>query len=101
MENTPIETHETASLQQVTNQTGAYNNNYHSDDQEISIVDDVLIQMRAQRKAKAKKDMILGGAFVAIGTALTLADIGFFFWGAIVFGGIQFVKGAMNYSVKD
>lgn len=48
-------------------------------------------------QSRAKKDMLYGALWCIGGTVLTLAHIGFIFWGAIVFGGIQFVKGAINY----
>jgi hypothetical protein len=48
------------------------------------------------RKAQAKKDMLHGGLWCVGGLALTLADVGFVFWGAILFGGIQFIKGVTN-----
>ncbi|TVT39214.1 hypothetical protein FNT36_16275 [Hymenobacter setariae] len=48
------------------------------------------------RKAQAKKDMLYGGLWCVGGLALTLADVGFVFWGAILFGGIQFIKGVTN-----
>ena len=49
------------------------------------------------KKAKAKKDMIYGALWCVGGTVLTMAHIGFIFWGAIVFGGIQFFRGVSNY----
>lgn len=39
------------------------------------------------------KDMLIGDFFCVVGTIATVADIGYIFWGAIVFGGIQFIKG--------
>ena len=48
------------------------------------------------KKAQAKKDMLHGGLWCVGGLALTLADVGFVFWGAILFGGIQFIKGVTN-----
>jgi hypothetical protein len=45
---------------------------------------------------RAKKDMIYGALWCVGGTVATLANIGFIFWGAILFGGIQFVRGAMK-----
>jgi len=48
------------------------------------------------KKAQAKKDMLHGGLWCLGGLALTLADVGFVFWGAILFGGIQFIKGVTN-----
>lgn len=49
-------------------------------------------------QAKAKKDMLYGALWCIGGTVLTLSNIGFIFWGAIVFGGIQFFKGVISYS---
>ena len=40
--------------------------------------------------------MLHGGLWCIGGIALTVADIGFVFWGAILFGGIQFIKGLTN-----
>ena len=44
------------------------------------------------------KDMLIGGAWCLGGVIATVADLGYIFWGAIVFGGIQFIKGAMAKS---
>ena len=52
--------------------------------------------LREAKKAQAKKDMLHGGLWCVGGLAFTLADIGFVFWGAIVFGGYQFIKGVVN-----
>jgi hypothetical protein len=46
--------------------------------------------------AQAKKDMIYGALWCVGGTILTLSHIGFIFWGAILFGGIQFFRGLIN-----
>jgi hypothetical protein len=48
------------------------------------------------KKEKAKNDMIYGAIWCIGGTVLTLADIGYIFWGAILFGGIQFFRGLVN-----
>ncbi|MDE3247388.1 MAG: hypothetical protein KGO82_01930 [Bacteroidota bacterium] len=61
-------------------------------------VEDLHGQIITARKKHAEKDMLYGALWCIGGTVLTLADIGFIFWGAIVFGGIQFFKGVMNYS---
>lgn len=53
----------------------------------------------AQQEAihsQAKKDILYGALWCIGGTILTLAHIGFIFWGAIVFGGIQFFRGLIN-----
>ena len=48
-------------------------------------------------RSQGKKDMLFGALWLIGGTVLTLANIGFIFWGAILFGGIQFVRGVINY----
>ncbi|RYD92110.1 MAG: hypothetical protein EOP50_13205 [Sphingobacteriales bacterium] len=62
----------------------------------------IVLELRAEftrvKKERAQKDMLYGGLWCAGGTILTIADIGFIFWGAIVFGGIQLVRGLVNYS---
>lgn len=45
------------------------------------------------RNDKAEKDMLYGGLWFVGGLLGTTADIGFIFWGAILFGGFQFVRG--------
>lgn len=40
--------------------------------------------------------MIYGALWCIGGIIATVADIGFIFWGAIVFGAVQFIKGAIN-----
>lgn len=49
-------------------------------------------------KKRAQRDMIVGGLWFVGGTIGTLANIGFIFWGAILFGLIQCIKGIVNYS---
>jgi hypothetical protein len=49
----------------------------------------------AQRE-QANKDMIYGALWCIGGTIATLSNLGYAFWGAIVFGGIQFIRGFMN-----
>ncbi|MBI1837619.1 MAG: hypothetical protein HYR91_10195 [Flavobacteriia bacterium] len=47
-------------------------------------------------KQKAKKDVIFGSLWLVGGLVFTFAEIGYIFWGAIVFGGIQLFKGISN-----
>ncbi|MEL6694991.1 MAG: hypothetical protein AAFU33_18380 [Bacteroidota bacterium] len=54
-------------------------------------------QIRVAKKESGQKDMIYGALWCVGGTVATLANIGFIFWGAIVFGGIQFIRGAVRY----
>ena len=53
-------------------------------------------ELAKAKKAQAQKDMLYGGLWLAGGTIATLANIGFIFWGAILFGGVQFFKGLIN-----
>lgn len=50
------------------------------------------------KKEAAKKDMLYGALWCVGGTIATFANVGFIFWGAILFGGIQFFKGLFNYN---
>lgn len=53
-------------------------------------------QFNQAKNSQAKKDMIYGALWCVGGTVLTLAGIGLIFWGAILFGAIQFLKGAAS-----
>ncbi|WPV00590.1 hypothetical protein SNE26_02270 [Mucilaginibacter sp. cycad4] len=55
-------------------------------------------QINNAHKERAKKDMLYGALWCVGGLVLTLAHIGFIFWGAIVFGGIQFFRGVIAYN---
>lgn len=48
-------------------------------------------------KKDATKNMIFGALWCLGGIAGTLADVGYIFWGAIIFGGIQFFQGLIGY----
>ncbi|MDO7886781.1 hypothetical protein [Hymenobacter cheonanensis] len=61
-----------------------------------AVVQELEGPIRAAKNAQAKKDMLHGGLWCVGGTALTMAHIGFVFWGAIIFGGVQFIKGVTN-----
>jgi hypothetical protein len=60
------------------------------------IVFDLQEQIKKAKRERANKDMLYGALWCIGGTILTVADIGFIFWGAIIFGAIQFFKGASN-----
>jgi hypothetical protein len=48
-------------------------------------------------KRKAQKEIIFGSLWFVAGIVGTLANIGFIFWGAILYGMIQGAKGITNY----
>jgi len=60
------------------------------------VVNTIEEQISAAKKSKAQKDMLYGALWCVGGLILTLAHIGFIFWGAIVFGGVQFFRGVAN-----
>ena len=53
-------------------------------------------QINKVKKDQANKDMLYGALWCIGGIVMTVSDFGFYFWGAILFGGYQFLKGAMN-----
>ena len=61
-----------------------------------TIVDKLEQQINDAKKSRAKKDMLYGALWCVGGIVATVAHIGFIFWGAIIFGGIQFFKGVAN-----
>jgi hypothetical protein len=64
------------------------------DAESSSIIVDNLI---SAKKKIAGKDMFYGALWCIGGTIATIANFGYIFWGAILFGGFQFLKGAYNY----
>jgi hypothetical protein len=60
------------------------------------IVDNLETQINKAKKEQANKDMLYGALWCVGGVVMTVADVGYIFWGAILFGGYQFLKGAMN-----
>ena len=60
------------------------------------VVSNLETQIQEAKRKQAKKDMLYGALWCLGGLALTFAHVGFIFWGAIIFGGIQFFKGASN-----
>jgi hypothetical protein len=63
-----------------------------------AVVTNLQKQINTAKRNAAKKSMLYGALWCIGGTVLTFANVGFIFWGAIVFGGIQFVKGLIAYS---
>lgn len=61
-----------------------------------TVVNNLENQIEDSKREAANKDMIFGAMWFIGGVVATAANIGFIFWGAIVFGAIQFFKGLMN-----
>lgn len=57
------------------------------------VVDNIEQQIKDATKERANKDMLYGALWCIGGIVATVADFGYVFWGAIVFGAIQFFKG--------
>jgi hypothetical protein len=67
-----------------------------SRDSAAIVVENLQKQISSTKKEGATKDMIYGLLWCVGGIVATAADIGLIFWGAIVFGAIQFFKGLIN-----
>src|SRR4051812_22109391 len=64
----------------------------------FTIVGNVEDEIAKAQKDRAKKDMLYGALWCIGGLIATAAHIGFIFWGAILFGAVQFIKGLVNFS---
>ena len=60
------------------------------------VVETLIEQIAEAKKKKANKDIVIGLLWCGGGTILTLAHVGFIFWGAVVFGAIQLIRGVVN-----
>lgn len=54
------------------------------------------LKLNEIKKEDAQKNMLYGGLWCVGGIVATAADFGLIFWGAIVFGAIQFFKGVAD-----
>jgi hypothetical protein len=67
---------------------------YGIDEESASIViSNLEKQINKAKQERANKDMLYGALWCIGGIIATASGIGFVFWGAILFGGIQFFKG--------
>lgn len=67
---------------------------YGIDEESASIViSNLEEQINKAKRERANKDMLYGALWCIGGIIATASGIGFVFWGAILFGGIQFFKG--------
>ncbi len=72
----------------------------YTESQANSLIEQAKRELAKADLSKAKRNVVVGAAFLVGGTILTLANIGFIFWGAIVFGGIQMVQGIIQLSAE-
>ena len=63
------------------------------DAENAEIITSNLLYSRNQR---ATKDMLYGALWFTGGSIATAANLGYIFWGAILFGAIQFIYGLVN-----
>jgi hypothetical protein len=61
-----------------------------------TVVKTLETQAEESKKERANKDMLYGALWFIGGSVATISDVGYVFWGAIVFGAFQFIKGAVN-----
>jgi hypothetical protein len=62
----------------------------------VIVIENVQHQIKKAKKERGQKDMLYGALWFIGGTIATFANIGFIFWGAMVFGAVQFIKGVVN-----
>jgi len=62
----------------------------------LKVVNKIEKDIKKEKTTAANKDLIYGALWCIGGIVATAAEIGYIFWGAIVFGGIQFLKGLIN-----
>ena len=60
------------------------------------VVSNLQGQIKKAKKEQGGKNMLYGALWCIGGIVATAANIGFIFWGAIVFGGIQFIIGLVE-----
>lgn len=70
----------------------------YTEDQANSLILQAQAEIKKSAKSAAIRNIVIGALFLVGGTILTLAEIGFIFWGAIVFGGFQCVQGIIAFS---
>jgi hypothetical protein len=62
-----------------------------------TILQNVQDDINKAKKDDARKDMLYGALWCVGGTVATLTNMRFVFWGFILFGSVQFIKGLINY----
>jgi hypothetical protein len=53
------------------------------------------------KRSSSNKDMIYGALWCIGGLVATFAELGYIFWGAIIFGAIQFFRGVADSPGED
>ncbi len=71
----------------------------------IAVVQNLQAQIREVKNKQANKDMLYGALWCIGGTVVTFVSMAaaegggtyYMFWGAIIFGAVQFIRGAAAY----
>ncbi len=71
-----------------------------SEEVAATVVKNLQSQISDAKKKRASKDILWGAIWCVGGIVATAAEIGYIFWGAIVFGGIQLVRGLINSNAE-
>jgi hypothetical protein len=61
-----------------------------------TLINKLLLQGSEFKKKAVNNDILYGALWCIGGIILTAADVGYIFWGAIVFGGFQLIRGLIN-----
>jgi cytochrome c biogenesis protein CcdA len=61
-----------------------------------TVIDRIEEELESVKKKKARKNMVFGAIWFAVGLVATLANFGIYFWGAILYGIWQFLQGYMS-----
>lgn len=62
------------------------------------LISDIEDKITREKRKEANKDILWGAIWCFGGLICTFSNVGFIFWGAIIFGGIKLIKGIVNSS---
>ena len=65
---------------------------------DAEVAEVIVENLLSSRDKRAKNNMIYGALWCIGGSIATAADLGYIFWGAIVFGAVQFFRGLSSHS---
>ncbi|MGB0422807.1 MAG: hypothetical protein ACPGED_00725 [Flavobacteriales bacterium] len=68
---------------------------------EASVLVEAVTGFDDEARSKAQRNILFGGLWCVGGTVATFMDIGFIFWGAILFGAIQCIMGIVALASTD
>ncbi len=69
---------------------------YDDDQEQIAALEKKETSYTNKNDSTTTKDIFIGGAIFVGGVVATVADLGYVFYGAIIFGGFKLVQGLMS-----